>query len=143
MDNPLVQYWLRIFSAAMLIKMATDMIRQAEKLVTANVKARYPEVADVVNGAKKDLLAKDPIDLSPLADMKGDGGVGFDNGTYNGPVKLARDLEPGMTINDRNTPRTIVSVGHDEHGNVEVELPGDLRYTYNPDDAIAVVNTNG
>jgi len=135
----------------MLIKMATDMIRQAEKLVTANVKARYPEVADVVNGAKKDLLATDIVnrqaavvnDLSPLADMKGDGGVGFDNGTYTGPVKLARDLEPGMTINDRNTPRTIVSVGHDEHGNVEVELPGDLRYTYNPDDAIAVVNTDG
>lgn len=43
-DDNLFSYWLRIFGAIALIKMASSLVHDAEKLITANVKGRHPEV---------------------------------------------------------------------------------------------------
>lgn len=121
----IVQYWGRILAAVLLIKMATGLVRDAEKLVTANVKARHPEVTDDIDAAISGKSYFNPADR-----------------TYTGPTRAAKDLEVGMVLNDANTPRVILAIkDSEEHpGNLEVELPGDIRYTYNPDDIIAVTD---
>lgn len=50
MDETFVAYWVRIFGALALIRLATGLVRDAEKLITANVKARNPEVVSVLEG---------------------------------------------------------------------------------------------
>lgn len=48
LNSSFAEYWGRILAAILLIKMATTLVRDAEKLITANVKARNPEVAAAV-----------------------------------------------------------------------------------------------
>jgi len=48
--NDLMQYFARIGAAILLIKYASTLVKDAEKLLTANVKARLPEVADELDG---------------------------------------------------------------------------------------------
>lgn len=43
-----MKYWVRILGAITLIKMATTLVRDAERLITANVKARNPEIIEEV-----------------------------------------------------------------------------------------------
>ena len=121
----IIQYWARILAAILMIKMATGLVRDAEKLVTANVKSRHPEMADDIE-----------------AHLNGKSHFDEVNQTYTGPTRAAKDLEVGMVLNDANTPRVILAIkDSEEHpGNLEVELPGDIRYTYNPDDIIAVTD---
>lgn len=63
-----MQYWLKILGALALIKMASTLVRDAEKLITANMKSRNPELAadlDVPEvGLQSDGYAEwpDPLD---------------------------------------------------------------------------------
>jgi hypothetical protein len=47
--NDLMAYFARIGAAILLIKFASTLVKDAERLITANVKARNPEVADEVD----------------------------------------------------------------------------------------------
>lgn len=46
------QYWARILGAIMLIKVASSLVKDAEKLITANVKARNPEIAEELDATE-------------------------------------------------------------------------------------------
>lgn len=49
------QYWMRILGALALIKVASSLVKDAEKLITSNVKTSHPEVAEAIDGATVDL----------------------------------------------------------------------------------------
>lgn len=51
----MVEYWLRILGALALIKVASTLVRDAEKLITANVKARNPEIADDIDSSARSM----------------------------------------------------------------------------------------
>lgn len=59
-----VQYWLRIGGAALLIKFASRLVRDAEKLITANVKAENPDIIAVVEGQDETLTVTIPEDVT-------------------------------------------------------------------------------
>lgn len=40
------QYWFRILGALALIKLASTLVRDAERLISSNMKARNPEIAE-------------------------------------------------------------------------------------------------
>ena len=64
--NDLMQYFARIFGAMLLIRAAASLVKDAEKLITANVKARLPDVAEVIDGAERTEWP-DPLDTPELS----------------------------------------------------------------------------
>lgn len=73
LNSSFAEYWGRILAAILLIKMATTLVRDAEKLITANVKARNPEVAAVVDAPTTEAITNvgpaewaEPINGEPV-----------------------------------------------------------------------------
>ena len=46
------QYWLRILGALALMKMATSLVKDAEKLISSTMKSRDPELADEIDNVR-------------------------------------------------------------------------------------------
>lgn len=70
----MIEYWGRILGAFLLIKVASALVRDAEKLVTANARAHNPEVAAVMDGNVEITVDEDRAidETQPIAEVNGE-----------------------------------------------------------------------
>jgi len=76
-----VKYWARILGALALMKMATNLVRDAEKLISSTMKSRNPELADEMDGAPT-IVEYEEEWVEP------DGAEHSDNGAVHRPIPM-------------------------------------------------------